>query len=213
MKKVSFIVSAVVMTAMMLSFSGSGASTEEVTIGKQVWMTKNLNVDKFRNGDPIPEAKTVEEWSEAGRNKQPAWCYYNNDSKLGEKFGKLYNWYAITDPRGIAPKGWHIPSKEEWIKLSTYLGGDSIAGNKMKSTSGWDVSGEGNNESGFNGLPGGFRFDYGEFGNITGIGFFSSTTETPISSIEVLTLDYGTSTTFFAPFGKGFGMSVRCIKD
>ena len=186
---------------------------EEVKIGDQIWMTQNLNVDKFCNGDPISEAKTNEEWNLASINKTPAWSNFDNDKKNGSKYGKLYNWYAITDPRGIAPKGWHIPSKEEWIKLSTYLGGESIAGNKMKSTSGWDVSGEGNNESGFNGLPGGFRFDYGEFGNITGLGFFSSTTQTPISSIEVLTLDYGTSTTFFAPFGKGFGMSVRCIKD
>ena len=121
MKKVSLIVSAVVMTAMMLSFSGSGASTEEVTIGKQVWMTKNLNVDKFRNGDPIPEAKTVEEWVEAGRNKQPAWCFSNNDPSNGEKYGKLYNFYAVNDPRGLAPKGYHIPTLDEWKTLMNFL--------------------------------------------------------------------------------------------
>jgi uncharacterized protein (TIGR02145 family) len=197
----------------LISSCAQNETNGEVKIGNQIWTSKNLDVEQFNNGDKIPEAKTNKEWNLASISKTPAWCYYDNDKNNGVKYGKLYNWYAITDPRGIAPKGWHIPSKEEWIKLSSYLGGDNIAGNKMKSTSGWDVSGEGNNESGFNGLPGGFRFDYGEFGNITGLGFFSSTTQTPISSIEVLTLDYGTSTTFFAPFGKGFGMSVRCIKD
>jgi uncharacterized protein (TIGR02145 family) len=90
MKKVSLILSAVVMTAMMLSSFGQGASNE-VTIGKQVWMSENLNVDKFRNGDPIPQAKTDEAWKAAGKNKQPAWCYYNNDPSKGTKYGKLYN--------------------------------------------------------------------------------------------------------------------------
>lgn len=185
----------------------------EVKIGNQIWAANNLDVNKFNNGDEIPEAKTNEEWNLASKNKTSAWCYYDNDNKNGLKYGKLYNWYAITDPRGIAPKGWHVPSKEEWIKLFNYLGGERIAGNKMKSTSGWDVSGDGNNESQFNGLPGGFRFDNGEFGNITGLGFFASTTEFSVSNIEILTLDYGTSTTSFTPFGKGFGMSVRCLKN
>lgn len=87
------------------------------------------------------------------------------------------------------------------------------SGNKLKSTSGWDTSVQGNNESKFNGFPGGFRFDYGDFANLASLGIFWSTTESPISNVEVLVLDYGTSTTSFTPFGKGFGMSVRCIKD
>jgi uncharacterized protein (TIGR02145 family) len=197
----------------LISSCAQNKTKGEVKIGNQIWSDTNLDVEKFNNGDIIPEAKTNEEWNLASKNKTSAWCYYDNDRNNGLKYGKLYNWYAITDPRGIAPKGWHIPKEEEWIKLSSYLGGDSIAGDKMKSTSGWDVSGEGNNESEFNGLPGGFRFDYGDFANITGLGNFWSTTESPISNVEVLILDYGTSTTSFTPFGKGFGMSVRCIKD
>lgn len=185
----------------------------KIKIGSQIWTARNLNVDKFNNGDKIPEAKTKEEWNLACKNKTPAWCNHDNDFSNGKKYGKLYNWYAVTDPRGIAPKGWHVPSKEEWIKLSSYLGGEKIAGNKMKSTSGWEVSGEGNNESEFNGLPGGFRFDNGEFANLASLGNFWSTTESPITNVEVLILDYGTSTTSFTPFGKGFGMSVRCVKD
>jgi len=111
---------------------------QTVTIGKQVWMTKNLDVSTFRNGDPIPEAKTDEAWKAAGENKQPAWCYYDNDPKNGTKYGKLYNWYAVNDPRGLAPAGYHIPTDAEWTVLTDYLGGEDVAGKKMKSTSGWD---------------------------------------------------------------------------
>ena len=71
---------------------------QSVKIGTQVWMTKNLNLDKFRNGDPIPKAETFEQWKKAGDNKQPAWCYYNNDPANGVKYGKLYNWYAVNNP-------------------------------------------------------------------------------------------------------------------
>jgi uncharacterized protein (TIGR02145 family) len=81
----------------------------EIIIGKQIWMTENLNLDKFQNGDSIPEARTIEEWMNACENKQPAWCYYNNDSTNGEKYGKLYNLFAVIDSRGLAPEGWHIP--------------------------------------------------------------------------------------------------------
>ena len=107
------------------------------TIGTQVWMTKNLDVSIFRNGDVIPQASSDEAWKAAGENKQPAWCYYDNDPKNGAKYGKLYNWYAVNDPRGLAPEGYHIPTDAEWTVLTDYLGGESIAGKKMKATSGW----------------------------------------------------------------------------
>ena len=111
---------------------------QTVTIGTQVWMTKNLDVSSFRNGDGIPQAKTDEEWEAAGDNKQPAWCYYENNAANGTKYGKLYNWYAVNDARGLAPAGYHIPTDEEWTVLSTFLGGEDVAGKKMKSTSGWN---------------------------------------------------------------------------
>ena len=106
---------------------------QTVTIGTQVWMTKNLNVDKFRNGDPIPEAKTYEEWTEATENREPAWCYYDNNPDNGDRYGKLYNWYAVHDPRGLAPEGWKIPSDDDWSRLTDFLGGKGVAGAKMKS--------------------------------------------------------------------------------
>ncbi len=116
-------------------------SYKSIKIGNQTWMTSNLNVSTFRNGEAIPEAKTNEEWKRAGKNKQPAWCYYDNDPKNGAKYGKLYNWYAVNDPRGLAPLGWHVPTDEEWTLLSDYLGGNDLAGKKMKSTSGWNSYG------------------------------------------------------------------------
>jgi hypothetical protein len=115
---------------------------------------ENLDVDKFRNGDPIPEAKTDEEWYQATNNKEPVWCYYNNDPANGEKYGKLYNWFAVNDPRGLAPTGYHVPSDAEWTTLTNYLGGESVAGTKMKST------------SGFSCLQGGFRSNDGTFYDI-----------------------------------------------
>jgi uncharacterized protein (TIGR02145 family) len=107
-----------------------------VTIGSQVWMTKNLEVSTFRNGDVIPQATSNAEWEAAGKNKQPAWCYYDSDAKNDVKYGKLYNWYAVNDPRGLAPAGYHVPTDAEWTTLGNFLGDD--AGKKMKSTSGWE---------------------------------------------------------------------------
>ena len=140
---------------------------QTVTIGTQVWMTKNLDVDHFRNGDPIPQAKTDEEWQKAGENKQPAWCYYDNDPANGVKYGKLYNWYAVNDERGLAPEGYHVPSDKEWTVLIDYLGGEEVAGEKMKSTSGWEENGNGSNSSGFTALPGGYRYETGLYENLS----------------------------------------------
>lgn len=132
---------------------------DEITIGSQVWMSKNLDADKFRNGDPIPQAKTLEEWDKYNNNKQPAWIYYENDPINGEKYGKLYNRYAVNDPRGLAPNGWQIPNTKDLILLINYLGGKDIAGGKMKSDTGWSSTGfesNGDNNSKFNALPGGY---------------------------------------------------------
>ncbi len=117
---------------------GCAVFAQNVTIGNQLWMTKNLDVSTFRNGDPIPEAKTRQEWEKAGENKQPAWCYYNNDPNNGAKYGKLYNWHAVSDLRGLAPIGYHIPTHKEWDLLTDYLGGLIYSGTKMKSKNGWD---------------------------------------------------------------------------
>ncbi len=156
---------------------------DELNIGTQIWATQNLDVNTFKNGEPIHETKTDEEWETAGRNRKPACCYYNNDPANGKQYGKLYNFYAATDQRGLAPKGWHVPSDAEWKNLTDYLGGENLgekkdSSAKMKSTSGWDESnGNGTNESGFTALPGGCRIVNGSFYEIGSNCYFWSATE------------------------------------
>jgi uncharacterized protein (TIGR02145 family) len=185
-----------------------------VTIGTQVWMTKNLDVSTFRNGDPIPEAKTNSEWEAAGEKKQPAWCYYKNDPANGAKYGKLYNWYAVNDPRGLAPVGYHIPTDAEWTQLSEYLGGEDVAGKKMKSTSGWIENGNGTNESGFNGLPGGYRSNSDSFLRQGYDGYCWSASEYNTDSAPFnRNLNFSDDYLLRSLILKGRGFSVRCLRD
>ena len=223
MKKAKFILSEVLMTAFFVTSCGSDVlnsesslkETEafvEVNIGSQVWMGKNLNVVKFRNGDPIPEAKTNEAWQKAGENGEPAYCYYNNTPSKGEFYGKLYNWYAVSDPRGLAPVGWRIPSDKDWTILIDYLGGENTAGRTLKDSSGWHGSGNGTNESGFSFLPGGLRASTGIFENIDKFGYLWSLTEASSSLAWYRLMFYYNEKASRSYFLKTPGFSVRCIK-
>jgi uncharacterized protein (TIGR02145 family) len=185
--------------------------SNEITIGKQVWMTANLNLDKFSNGESIPEAKSADEWNEACRNKQPVFCYYNFNPDNGDKFGKLYNWYAANDPRGLAPKGWKIPAISDWNRLLDYLGGKGVAGIKLKSEELWDGL-QGTNESGFNGLPGGI---YGSgFEDVNNIGVWWCSDLDPNSDLMgcFLKLEKNRTVDVWTDF-KSDGCSVRCVKN
>jgi uncharacterized protein (TIGR02145 family) len=188
-----------------------------VNIGGQNWISENLNVDVFRNGDHIPQAKSELEWKIAGENKQPAWCYFNNDSLNGKIYGKLYNWYAVIDHRGLAPLGFHIPSLTEWEKVIKYLGGVNALCNKMKSKNRWEHNGNGNNESGFNGLPGGHRaneiYGTGTFSHIGFHGHWWTLTEYSSNSSWGINLGYFDCSTIKSTNYKEYGLSVRCIKD
>jgi uncharacterized protein (TIGR02145 family) len=193
-----------------VSFVGS------VRIGNQEWQTKNLNVDRFRNGDPIPEARTKEEWDAAEKRGQPAWCYYENNASNGSIYGKLYNWYAATDSRGICPSGWHLPSDKEWTALTNYLGGENVAGSKMKATGTayWQTSNIGvTNESGFSALPGGYRIYDGSFKGIRNYAFFWSATENGnyFAWYRILTNDTGKVNRY--NFDNSFVASVRCLRN
>jgi uncharacterized protein (TIGR02145 family) len=183
-----------------------------VRIGTQTWAISNLNVVTFRNGDTIREARTNKEWVAAGESGKPAWCHYNNDPANGPKYGKLYNWYAVNDPRGLAPAGWSLPGDADWVKLVNYLGGQGVSGGKMKSPSGWIGGDNGTNESGFMGLPGGYRVENGTFLNLGSIGTWWSSTE----SKSLTALD------FYLSLGRSLGRSsspkqrgesVRCLRD
>ena len=155
-----------------VSLSSSFVALPTIVIGTQQWMEKNLDVLTYRNGDIIPQVTDPTAWAALTTG---AWCYYNNDVANGAIYGKLYNWYAVNDPRGLAPTGWHVPSDAEWTTLETTLGGDPVAGGKMKvaGTTRWTTPNTGaTNESGFAGLPGGTRNNNGTFSNVGSNGYW-----------------------------------------
>jgi uncharacterized protein (TIGR02145 family) len=185
-----------------------------IKIGNQTWMSKNLDVTHFRNGDSIKQVKTDKEWAECAKKQIPAWCYYNNDPISGKRNGILYNWFAVNDPRGLAPKGYKIPNEDDWNKLINFLGGESVAAPKMRYGKLWGdsllvLTSKGN----FGATPTGWR-KYTEekiqFMN-NGVYWWSANSQTPkiawtrylvIQSKEVRSYCYD----------KGSGLSVRCLK-
>lgn len=184
-----------------------------ITIGTQKWMDNNLEITSYLNGDSIPQVTDSATWANLTTG---AWCYYLNDSTNYAKYGKLYNWYAVNDSRGLAPQGWHIPSDAEWTTLETYLGGQLVAGGKMKEsgTLHWLTSNNGGtNNSGFSGLPGGFRYDNGVFDGINIYGSWWSSTVLDISSSYSCSLGYTSVVLGRNIMNKKNGYSIRCIKD
>ena len=190
---------------------------EEIKIGNQIWMTSNLNVTHFCNGDEILEAKTISEWEKADQMKIAAWCHYENNTKIGMKFGKLYNWHAVIDVRNIAPKNYRVPKDEDFEILSDFYGGSEISGKFLKNHNQFNE--EINNERisnamFFNALAGGVRFWSFEFYGINEYAFFWSCSEynNNFSWHRVLSKNYNCFGRVNQG-GKGFGMSIRCIKN
>ena len=184
-----------------------------VTICNQKWMDRNLDVTTYRNGDTIAYVTDRTAWVALTTG---AWCYYNNDPSTNATYGKLYNWYAVNDPRGLAPAGWHVPSVAEWTTLEACLGDPSVAGGKMKVTgiTTWTTPNTGaTNTSGWAGLPGGFRGSNGTFDGVTNYGSWWSSTEnnTPTAWSRFLFYDNGSLVSYF--YGKRLGFSVRCLRD
>lgn len=153
-----------------------GVIYKTVKIGNQIWMAGNLDAACYRNGDPIEKVTSHEDWQKAGEAGKPVCCYFNfKRPEIG--YGRLYNWFALSDPRGIAPKGWHVPTDSEWKNMEFYLGmdrpdlekqGDGARrgkdiGKKIMAKKGWYDEGVGTNASGFAALPGGFCKSNGEF--------------------------------------------------
>ena len=192
---------------LLLSFN---IKAQDVKIGTQTWTSKNLNVSTYRNGDKIPQVQDKKAWSNL---KTGAWCYYENNTANGTTYGKLYNWYAVCDPRGLAPNGYHIPTDNEWTILTDYLGGESVAGTKMKSSSGWKNNGNGTNTSRFAGLPGGFRSYDRDFFNIGAGGYWWSSSEFNTSFAWYRNLYFNDGNVNRDNANKHYGFSVRCIKD
>jgi len=185
-----------------------------VKIGDQWWMAENLKVTRYRNGDDIPIVTDDTEWKNLTTG---AYCNYNNNSDNADIYGRLYNWYAVNDSRNIAPLGWHVPSDEEWQTLIDYLGGESVAGGKLKETgtTHWNSPNEGaTNESGFAALPGGDRYYYGAFNSLGTLAYFWSSTEYNLSSHAwYRLLGYYSADVTRTSNRKRDGFSVRLVRD
>jgi uncharacterized protein (TIGR02145 family) len=200
----------------------NGNTYATIVIGTQEWMAENLRSSTYANGDPIPNVTDGNVW---GQLSTGAWAHYENDGTYENPYGKLYNWYAVADPRNVCPTGWHVPNDSEWNSLINFLdpsasGGDNTntAGGKMKSTGTqyWQAPNEGaTNESGFSGLPGGGRSNSGgNFGSLGGQALWWSASESG-AEIAWERYLYSYDATIFrdnnAP--KTCGMSVRCLRD
>jgi len=235
MKKVILLVSPCVMIVLFLMLAScgdqlktdnppSGAITDidgnvyhAVTIGSQIWMVENLKVTKYRNSDPIQNATTSNLWLNLVNG---AYAWYDNDSKNKSLYGALYNWYAIKDIRNIAPVGWHVATDSDWTILTTYIGGESLAGGKLKETglTHWSSPNTGaTNQYGFTALPGGI-ISGGISDGIGAEGVWWSyiiTTPTDYSHNwhREMWLDEVTVDKSGYIFQNGLGFSVRCVKD
>jgi len=200
-----------------------GNSYATVQIGTQCWTQSNLTVSKYRNGDSISNITNGTALNQTNRDSTGAWCNYNNDASNGTTYGKLYNWYAVNDSRGLCPAGWHIPTDAEWETIEHFLD-SSTTGGKMKSTGTtlWNSPNtSASNSSGFSGLPGGYNIGNGNFGDLRNNGsWWSRTVEgpgwmTPSTSVWFRRLNHNGAViarfrTYHFPT---VCFSVRCLRD
>jgi uncharacterized protein (TIGR02145 family) len=188
-----------------------------VRIGNQVWMKENLNVTHYRNRDKIAYFDPY-----SLSNSTGYYCNYNNDLTLGKAYGKLYNWWAVNDSRGLAPKGWHVASAEDWLTLTSFLsdttnalGELTLIGYKLKEadTIHWKHTDETvTNEFGFSALPAGVRDTTGYFANLRYCAYWWSSTEKDLYNAWVWYIPESFWMNNYA-WGKQNGFSVRCVKD
>ncbi len=195
-----------------------GNTYKTVYIGTQTWMAENLKVSKYNDGTTIPNIMDKTQWSQLTTG---AWSYYNNDAANNAKYGKLYNWYAVSKTtngnKNVCPTGWHVPSDNEWTVLTDYLGGDSIAGSKLKevgTTSWYSPNTDATNTSLFSALPGGARANYGYYNDVRHSGNWWSSTVSSTNDAWFLYMNSNDGNAGRSDIcGKKGGLSVRCLKD
>jgi len=186
-----------------------------VTIGTQVWMVENLKTTKYRNGDLIGTTTPATLEISLDSTSKYQWAYEGNESNVNT-YGRLYTWYAVTDTRNVCPVGWHVPTDAEWTTLLTYLGGEDVAGGKLKETGTihWSAPNEGaTNSSGFTALPSGDRYYDGAYYYIGYAGFWWSSTEFLSYNAYSRNMHSDIAGVYRYGSAKNFGFSVRCIRD
>jgi uncharacterized protein (TIGR02145 family) len=206
-----------------LTYQGYDYAT--VLIGDQCWIAENLRNENYKNGDAIPAGLSDSEWTSTtsgatavyGEGSSDCYTWTPDGDACDEawslnEYGRLYNWYAVDDVRGLCPSGWHVPTDGEWTVMTDFLGGESAAGGQMNTTYGWYNGGNGTNSSGFSGLPGGSRFDNGLFDYAGYLGcWWSSSPYDSFAWSRYLE-------TFYEGVYHNFnylreGLSVRCVRD
>jgi uncharacterized protein (TIGR02145 family) len=218
-----FISTAIAMAFLFSACGNSGSQQKNISagiegktglkIGEKVWMPKNLDVTTFKNGDQIKEAKTADEWKFAYENKEPAWCYYENNPENGKKYGVLYNWFAVNDSRGLCPEGWSIASENDWKDLVNALGGSNTAGNAMKIKNEWNNDANADNSSGFSALPAGLRDANGDFLRLNQTAVWWTSTEWIGNKICTYVLEAGQNYCIDYPANTDEANAVRCVKN
>ena len=192
-----------------LNYNGYDYTT--VQIGDQCWFAENLQTEAYNNGDAIPGGLSTEDWIATTLGAQ---LVYAGDEANLNTYGRIYNWYAVGDERGLCPSGWHVPTDEEWTTLTDFLGGGSVAGLAMKSSSSDSPAWNGNNESGFSALPGGWRLgSNGDFSNEGSNGYWWSASPNGSSGAWSRSLYAGYGNVYRFEYGTRFGFSVRCLRD
>jgi uncharacterized protein (TIGR02145 family) len=189
-----------------------GNSYKTVKIGNQTWMAENLRVSKYNDGTSIPVVTDKKAWEAL---KTPAMSEYDNSSSNGATYGKMYNFYTVSTNK-VCPTGWHVPSDQEWLTMINFLGGDSIAGNKMKAIDNtlWtNLSSNSTNSSGFSGLPGGNRWADGVFDGLTRHTTWQTSTEADSTSSFGRYIGNSSANVGRSWTSKRYGLYIRCLKD
>jgi uncharacterized protein (TIGR02145 family) len=200
-----------------------------IVIGTQEWMAENLNTSIYRNGDAIPTGLSNADWENTINTQQGAWAYYNNDASYACPYGKFYNWYACVDARQLCPVGWHVPTDADWSVMINFLdplanGGANTpnsAGGKMKTTGTIEVATglwlspnqSSANNSGFSGVPGGFRYYFGDYDGIGDAAHWWSSSEGVTDFAWSRNLQYSSGNAGRFSGYKPYGFSVRCLRD
>ncbi len=181
-----------------------------VKIGTQIWMAENLRTTRFNNGTTITNASDNITWSSLDNKNDPAMCWQENNASYKFLYGGLYNYYAAIDTRNICPTGWRVPTYNDWLVLQNNAG-ENVAANNLKSTTGWLYNGI--DTYGYNALPGGYRSQAGGFSNIRNEGIWWSNSNASSTSAHLLRIYSSVNSTYIQYYDKGYGASIRCIKE
>ena len=183
-----------------------------IKIGNQIWMVENLKVTHYPNGNPIPNITGNTDWKNLVYDDD-AYCYYTNSTDSAAKYGALYTYEAANN---ACPTGWHLPTDVEWTDLENYINIEhsGTEGTALKSTSGWNSSGNGTDDYGFTAFPGGYRkSNDGTFYDVGNNGYWWSNTSYGLQEAYYRFLMYNQSVVYRIYGEKSFGFSVRCVRD